>query len=49
MENTTETVKKYLNLNMTIDEMMVNLDVDYERLLSLLNPDNRFVLQINDE
>ena len=34
---------------MTIDEMMVNLDVDYERLLSLLNPDNRFVLQINDE
>lgn len=34
---------------MTVDEMMVNLDVDYDRLLSLLNPENRYVLQINDE
>ena len=49
MENTTETVKKYLNLSMTVDEMIVNLDMDYDRLMSLLNPENRYVLQINDD
>lgn len=31
-------MKKYLNANMIIDEIMVNLDIDYDRLLSMLNP-----------
>ena len=45
----TESLKKYLNANLTIDEMLVNLDIDYDRLLGLLNPENRYIFQVNDE
>lgn len=38
MDNITESMKKYLNANMILDEIMVNLDIDYDRLLSMLNP-----------
>ena len=31
-------MKKYLNANMIIDEIMVHLDIDYDRLLNMLNP-----------
>ena len=45
----TESIKKYLGANLTIDEMLVNLDLDYDRLISLLNPENRYIFQVNDE
>lgn len=32
---------------MTVDEMMVDLDVDYDRLLRLLSPQHRFVLKVS--
>jgi len=41
-------VKKDIINGSTVDEVMVNLDVDYERLLKLLNPQNRHILKINN-
>lgn len=41
-------VKTMLNSNTTVDEMTVNLDIDQEKLLTLLSSQNRYVLQIND-
>jgi hypothetical protein len=32
---------------LTVDEIMVNLDVDYDRLLRLLNAQNRSVLKVS--
>ncbi len=44
-----DAVKTMLTNNSTVDEMMVSLDVDCDRLLSLLSNQNRYLLQINDE
>lgn len=41
-------VKKDIINGATVDEIMVNLDVDYERLIKLLNPQNRYILKINN-
>lgn len=42
-------VKMMLSSNATVDEMMVNLDVDNDKLLSLLNSQNRHIYQVNEE
>lgn len=49
MEKMSDMVKMMLSANASVDEMMVNLDVDNDKLMGLLNSQNRFVYQINDE
>jgi hypothetical protein len=49
MEKMSDMVKMMLSANASVDEMMVNLDVDNDKLMSLLNSQNRFIYQINDE
>jgi hypothetical protein len=46
-EKLAEMVKNYILSGVTVDEMMVSLDVDYDRLLRLLSPQNRFVLKVS--
>lgn len=41
-------VRNYILSGLSVDEMMVNLDVDYDRLMRLLNPNNRFVLKVSN-
>ena len=47
MNKMSDMVRQQLANSMTIDEMMVNIEIDYYRLLNLLNSQNRFILQIN--
>ena len=39
-------VRNYILSGLTVDEIMVNLDVDCDRLMRLLNASNRFVLKV---
>lgn len=44
----TDVVKNMLSKNETVDELMVVLDLDYDRLMSLLNSQNRYIYQVNE-
>lgn len=41
-------VRNYILSGLTVDEIMVNLDVDCDRLMRLLNASNRFVLKVSN-
>lgn len=41
-----EAAKNDIMAGLTVDEIMVNLDVDYDRLLRLLSEQNRYVLKV---
>ena len=43
----TEILRNSLNNNLTVDEICVLLEIDYDRLMMIINGQNKYALQVN--